>query len=62
MDDANKYSLTAILLEESHDSHGGCVYGSDVRYAQVDGEQYVIGTLTLGYMTRLLTSTQWTLR
>jgi hypothetical protein len=62
MHGANKCSLPAVLLEEPHDSHGGCVYGSDVRYAQIDGEQYVIGSHTLGHTTRLLTSAQWTLR
>jgi hypothetical protein len=38
---ANKHSLAAVLLEESHDPHGSRVYGLDVRYAQVNGEQYV---------------------
>lgn len=35
------YSLAAVLFKEPHDSHGGRLYGTNLRHAQVDGEQYV---------------------
>ena len=37
-------SFAVVILEEPHDSYGGCVYGVDVRHAEVDGEQYVVYT------------------
>jgi hypothetical protein len=32
-------SLTTVILEEPHDSHGGCLHGTYFRHAQADGEQ-----------------------
>ncbi len=34
-------SLTAVVLEEPHDSYGGRLHGPPLRHAKVDGEQYV---------------------